>query len=423
MNIVGHICLDHKCLTLHWQDGNILIGLCPQLFAIQERRSVHTLDRKANAKALYSQLLTRFRERILDGSLPAGSRLPTELELAQQYDISRGTVRQAMSALVQEGLLERVQGRGTFVRQLLPHGAAAPLAEKRIGLVLHYMDGPLDLDILIGVENAAKSRGYQVSFAYAEENLKQQDRDIARLRADRVAGMIIFPVSDTTYDEAIWRLQADRVPFVLVDRYFPNLDTDYVVADNVGGGYRVTEHLLILGHRRIGFVYSRKGGLLTTSVRDRWQGYLKALEEYGCPYDETLVCQQASASDAERDPYDDLLSRNDRPSAIFAVNDAVALDVLRVAQRRGLRVPEDLALVGFDDLNYAAHLSPPLTTVAQPRMDLGLRAGNLLINRIEGQVGPPRHIELPTSLVVRESCGARLRVRAATLQETPAAQG
>ena len=365
--------------------------------------------------ALYTHLISYFRQRILDGSLAPGARLPTEFEIAQEHQISRGTVRQALHALVHEGLIERMQGRGTFVRQLpLPRSPAPapPAAERRIGLVLHYMDGPLDLDILIGVEHAAKSRGYQVSFAYAEESLEQQSRDISRLHEDRVAGLIIFPVSDIAYDESIWRLQADGVPFVLVDRYFPDLDCDYVLADNVGGGYRATEHLIILGHTRIGFVYSSKGSLLTTSVRDRWAGYRRALQEYGCPDDETLVYRQLPAPLASGDAYGDLLSRPDRPSAMFAVNDAVAVDLLRAAQRSGLRVPEDLALVGFDDLNYAAHLSPPLTTVAQPRMDLGLRAGNLLINRIEGQVGPPRHIELPTSLVVRESCGARLRVRA-----------
>ena len=364
--------------------------------------------------ARYAQLMNHFRERILDGSLPAGARLPTELELAAEHQISRGTVRQAMSALVNEGLLERVRGRGTFVRPLLPIASPAlRAAERRIGLVLAHSSGSqLDLDILIGVEHAAKSRGYQVSFAYAEESLEELDRDIDRLRADNIAGMIIFPVSDAAYDESIWRLAADRVPFVLVDRYFPDLDSDYVVADNHGGGYRATEHLLILGHRRVGFVYSGKGSLLTTSVRDRWQGYRRALLEYGQLYDEQLVFQWPDRSNADpAGASDHLLLREGGPTAIFAVNDAVALELLQAAQRVGLRVPEDLALVGFDDLSFAAHLSPPLTTVAQPRMDLGLRAGHLLINRIEGQGNLPRHIDLPTSLIIRESCGARLRVR------------
>src|SRR5262249_48399131 len=338
----------------------------------------------------------------------------TELDLAEEHQISRGTVRQAMSALVNEGLLERVRGRGTFVRPLPPAALPSPrAAERRIGLVLAHSSGSqLDLDILIGVEHAAKSRGYQVSFAYAEENLEELDRDIARLRADLVAGLIIFPVSDATYDESIWRLSADRIPFVLVDRYFSDLDSDYVVADNVGGGYRATEHLLILGHTRLGFVYASYASLLTTSVRDRWEGYRRALHEYGQPYDESLVFQWPAVSQSGApDIADQFLLRGDRPSALFAVNDAVALELLRTAQRVGLRVPEDLALVGFDDLNFAAHLSPPLTTVAQPRMDVGLRAGHLLLNRIEGHGGPPRHIELPTSLIDRESCGARQRVR------------
>jgi DNA-binding LacI/PurR family transcriptional regulator len=364
--------------------------------------------------ARYAQLISHFRERILDGSLPAGARLPTEMDLAEEHQISRGTVRQAMSVLVNEGLLERVRGRGTFVRPLPPAASlGSTTVGRRIGLVLAHSSGSqLDLDILIGVEHAAKSRGYQVSFAYAEENLDELDRDIARLRADLVAGMIIFPVSDATYDESIWRLAADKVPFVLVDRYFPDLDSDYVVADNIGGGYRATEHLLILGHTRIGFVYSSKGTLLTTSVRDRWEGYRKALHEYGQPYDETLVAQWSDdPSSNPRRALDQLLLREDRPSAIFAVNDEVALNLLRIAHLRSLRVPEDLALVGFDDLSFAAHLSPPLTTMSQPRLDLGLRAGHLLLNRIEGQGGRPRHIELPTNLIVRESCGARLRVR------------
>jgi GntR family transcriptional regulator of arabinose operon len=377
---------------------------------------VRTLDRKANAKALYSQLLAYFRQRILDGSLPPGARLPTELDLAKDYQISRGTVRQALNALVTEGLIERVQGRGTFVLQVPSPLAQPPQPpERRIGLVLNRLDGQLELDILIGVGHAARSRGYQVSFTYAEENLEQQDRDIARMREDHVAGLIIFPVSDVSYDESIWRLQANNIPFVLVDRYFPDLDSDYVVADNLGGAYRATEHLLILGHRRIGFVYGNESSLQTSSVRDRWMGYRKALEVYGLPYDETLVFQDCpEPQSSSRGPCDQLLSRTDRPSAIFAVNDFEALALLQAAQRRELRVPEDLALVGFDDLNFTAHLSPPLTTVAQPCLDLGLRAGNLLIDRIEGQTGAPKHIVLPTNLLVRESCGARVHVRGAT---------
>jgi GntR family transcriptional regulator, arabinose operon transcriptional repressor len=375
---------------------------------------VSGLDR-GHVVALYTQLIAHFRERILDGSLPAGSRLPGELELAQLHNVSRGTVRQAMTALVNEGLVERIQGRGTFVRSLAATsapGVQSRSGEKRIGLLLSYPSSELDLDILVGVEQAARSRGYQVSFAYTEESAEEQTRDIHWLLADHVLGLIIYPLSNLDYDESIWQLQADDIPFVLIDRYFPNLDTDYVISDNVGGGYRATEHLIILGHTRIGFLYSYTGSLLTTSVRDRHEGYRKALREYGLPYDESLILKVPQLpKDGLRNLHEELLRRADRPTAVFTSVQYEAVALMQSAQQMGMRIPDDLAVVGFDDTRLTSHVYPPLTTVAQPCQDIGLRATNLLINRIEGQVGAPQHIELPTSLIIRESCGARLHVR------------
>jgi DNA-binding LacI/PurR family transcriptional regulator len=167
-------------------------------------------------------------------------------------------------------------------------------------------------------------------------------------------------------------------------------------------------------------MYTSHGGLLTTSVRDRWEGYRKALKEYNLPYDETLIYHNAPVPVPEPpNMYDEIVTSPDRPSAIFAVNDSVALELLKAAQRYKLRVPEDLALVGFDDVSYAEHLTPPLTTIAQQRVEVGARAGNLLINRIEGQVvGPPKHIELPTNLIIRQSCGARLHISSVTADES-----
>ncbi|MBE3559632.1 MAG: GntR family transcriptional regulator [Ktedonobacteraceae bacterium] len=369
------------------------------------------------SRALYSQMIQEIRSRILSGDLAEGMRLPTELELARHYQASRGTVRQALGVLVNEGLLERIQGSGTFVRRLpaSQNHRQPSLTQQSIGLILSQAGDELNLDILLGVEQAVKPRGYQLSFAYVEEDARQMALDIARLRHS-TAGLIIFPLSDTPHDPSLAQLHQEQVPFVLVDRYIPTLDCDYVVSDNVGGGYRATEHLLILGHRRIGFVSSSRGGLLTTSVRDRWEGYRKALREYRQSYEESLVYHLVPTPVPEPpNVYDEIMTAPDRPTAFFAVNDAVALGLLQAAQRHGLRVPEDVALVGFDDVSYAAHLSIPLTTVAQQRTELGVRAGTLLINRIEGQiVGPPKHIELPTNLIIRQSCGARARFSGTT---------
>jgi DNA-binding LacI/PurR family transcriptional regulator len=369
--------------------------------------------------SLYAQILHFYRERILSGELPAGTQIPPEMEIAQQYQMSRGTVRQALNILVTEGLLERVQGRGTFVRPLshpsLPvHDKKFETSEgKNIGLILSGSnDDELSMDILVGVEQEAKSRGYHLNFAFAEDDARQLASAIARMRT-YTRGLIIFPLNDSVHDEAIAQLQQDQTPFVLIDRYLPSIESDYVGVDNVGGGYRATEHLITLGHIRIGFAYSNCGSFLTTSVHDRWDGYRNALKAYDLPYDDTLLLRDAPAPTTESpNTFDTYILQSERPSAIFAVNDFVALGLLLAAQRHQISIPEELAIIGFDDVSYAEHISPPLTTIAQPRKDIGRQAGNLLINRIEGQVvGPPRHLTLPTQLIVRESCGTRLRVK------------
>jgi GntR family transcriptional regulator, arabinose operon transcriptional repressor len=379
---------------------------------------MNNLNKGVEGVSFYAQLVAHYRDDILSGVLPVGSRLPTELELARQHQISRGTVRHALNILVNEGLLERTPGRGTYVRQWpLPSKIEPKPALKWIGLLLSQPVFQISLDILLGVEQTARARGYELSLTYTEESQVQQDRDIERLRGNDVTGIILLPLSNPVPGEQLKKLQRDNLPLVLVDRYIPELDTDYVVSDNIGGAYRATEHLIILGHHRIGFAYSNAANFQTTSVRDRWQGYRKALEHYNLGYDESLVFPDLPLPlSGVPNEYDRLILRADRPKAFFAVNDSVALGLLQAAQRNELPIPEELALVGFDDLSFAPYLTPPLTTVSQPRMEIGIRAANLLINRIEGQTGPYQHIELPTNLLVRASCGVRLHLGQAVFQ-------
>ncbi len=377
-------------------------------------------DKSESAEALHIQFLHHLRQRIQVKDYPVGARLPSEVALSEEYRISRGTVRQALDTLEREGLIERTHRRGTFVREVTPEiHVEESGVQKRIALVYASSNnaskslvGRIDLDLLIGIEQAAKSHNYQLSFVYSENTPQQLAFDIQRLRADNVSGMVIYPLGNTTHDESIWQLKAAGVPFVLIDRYYPGFEADYVGIDNHSGGYRATEHLLILGHRRIGFVYFGSEDLRTTSTRGRWEGYRQALQDYGVSYDERLVYPRINSTATEGlDDYEAFLAQLDRPDAIFASNDEIALKLMQLAQRQGLRIPDDLALVGFDDQPFATHVNPALTTVAQSFIDMGLRAGNLLISRINGQAGLIKHIELPTSLVVRDSCGARLRVQ------------
>jgi DNA-binding LacI/PurR family transcriptional regulator len=352
------------------------------------------------------------RAGIADGTFVAGAQIPTEHALVEQFGVSRGTVRHAMSTLVHEGLLERVRGRGTFVRSIaaLPLPLTAAKVEKRIGVILSHPGGEMELRTLVGIESAARERGYAVSFSYTDEDAQQQAYEIQRLRADRVAGLIIFPIRDIEDDTSIHDLRTDEVPFVLIDRYLPRVEADSVLTDNVGGGYIATEHLISLGHTRIGFVHSYAGTLATTSVRDRWLGYRQALDTHQLPYDPELVYQTTRFM-GNQDDFDEFFARQPLPTAVFAATDHVALGFMQAAYHHSLVIPNDLALIGFDNLGFTANVRPPLTTLAQNFPELGARASRLLMNRIESVDGPPRRIILPATLTIRDSCGTKLRAR------------
>lgn len=370
-----------------------------------------TIFDKESATSIYHQVAGLLRDQILSGELEPGAKLPPELELAEQYDLSRGTIRQAILLLVAEGLVERIQGKGTFVRRLEQGSSNGGV----IGITLPYAHDSLAIDILLGAESAAKSRGYSLLFSYTGENIQQEAIDIQRMRAEKAQGFIIFPSTNVTYDEAIWQLRKEGFPFVLVDRYFPGLTSDYVGVDNLGGAYRVTEHLINLGHRAIAFIGA--SDTQTTSVNDRFQGYKRALASHGLVFQEGWHCSfvgSAGNEDIEMNEIRKYLSRPETPRAIVAVNDYTAIKVVKSARSLGLRVPEDVAIVGFDDIQQASQLETPLTTVAQPRYEIGVRAAHLLIDRLKGIKTGLSQLILPTSLVVRESCGARMRLEHAS---------
>jgi DNA-binding LacI/PurR family transcriptional regulator len=349
--------------------------------------------------ALYTQLVQQLRAKIESGEWGPGARVPSEIEIAKQYGISRGTVRQAMVRLHSDGLLERAPGKGTYVAN------RAPVVNMLIGVVLPYERDMFALEILVGSEKAARQEGYHVIFSQTHDDLQIQRRDVQLMRDKGVAGLVIFPATDTPYDETIARLHAERFPVVLVDRYFPSIATDYVVVDNFDGGYQATRHLIELGHKRIGFL--TPGSLETTSIRDRFAGYRQALADHQLVYDEALfyLYQGLMKTDKRLATLRSILQREDRPSAFFAVTDLLALRLLEAAQLERLEVPDDLSIVGFDDIQQASLISVPLTTIAQPHIEIGIRAVEILIERIRGTLTAPAQIVLPTRLVVRLSSG------------------
>jgi LacI family transcriptional regulator len=218
------------------------------------------------------------------------------------------------------------------------------------------------------------------------------------LTAKQVDGILFVAAGVST--EHIRRLQDEQVPLVVVDREIPDVSVDEVLTDNVYGGEIVTRHLVNLGHRRIGCI---TGPSDVTPSADRVTGYRRALEEASLPFDEEIVLKGDFQYEGGYKAAGRLLTMDDPPTAIFACNDLMAVGVIRAAREMGRRVPADLSVAGFDDVRLASFTSPPLTTVAQPKYEMGGVAVKLLLERMEDRGQPPRHRLLETRLVVRRS--------------------
>jgi LacI family transcriptional regulator len=191
---------------------------------------------------------------------------------------------------------------------------------------------------------------------------------------------------------------------VLVDRTLPGVDTDAVVGDSVAGARRLVEHLISLGHRRIGLIVESDE---VSTARDRRRGYEEALAAAGIPVDAGLIVETAVDPEGGAEGMAELLELDQRPTAVFTVNNLVALGAIEAVREAGLEVPDDIALVCFDDIEYASRLYPFLTVLEQPAETFGTVATQLLLERIHGRGPARRHVVvLPGEFIVRKSCGA-----------------
>lgn len=272
-----------------------------------------------------------------------------------------------------------------------------------IGLILPDIQNPFFADLARGVEDLAQKHGYALFLGNSDENPDKERHYLEAMRAESVDGVIVPPISDT--DEAVASLTRARVPVVCVDRRLATVDADTVVVDNVRGAYKATDHLVRLGHQRIGFIEGRPE--ISTS-RERMQGYRQALEEHGLKVDPALIREGDSRQASGARLAGELLDIEDRPTALLVGNNLMTLGALEACHARAFTIPEQLAVVGYDDMPWALALNPPLTAVRQPGYEVGQRAMELLLERIREPGRSTTLVVLQPQLVVRRSCGAGL---------------
>jgi LacI family transcriptional regulator len=281
-----------------------------------------------------------------------------------------------------------------------PNGLARSLKLRQsfmVAVVIPDVTNPLFAGIFRGIEDVALQRGYNVILCNTDGSPERERSHLEALHARRVDGVIM--ASATLADRAVERLRQLRMPFALVNRYSDASDP-WVGSDDRAGGRVATEHLISLGHRRIGHL---AGPERISTARERRLGYLEALAAAGIPPDDSLVVEASFMEEPGARAMERLLDLPRPPSAVFAVNDMAAVGAHAAVLRRGLRIPEDISLVGYDDVPLAAQLDPPLTTVHVPPAEFGRGAAEILFEQLDSGAPSRRRIVFEPRLVVRES--------------------
>ena len=328
--------------------------------------------------------------------------MATIREVAESAGVSYATVSHVINntRLVSPETRERVLAAMDALNYR-PNALARSLRQGKtntLGLVLPDSANPFFAEISRSIEDEAFKKGYSVFLCNTELDTQRELFYVDVLSKKQVDGIVFVAAGDQA--DSLEFLVGRNMPVVMIDREVPSVEVDAVLTDNQLGGYLATRHLLELGHQRIACI---SGPSSITPSAERMIGYRKALEEAGLPYDEKLILRGDYHAQSGMEITHSILKMNPRPTAIFALNDLMALGALRAAAEDGCTVPGDLAVVGYDDLEIARFTNPPLTTIAQPKKEIGVKAIELLVDRISRKDRSPTRLVLPPELIVRRS--------------------
>ncbi|SKC83566.1 LacI family DNA-binding transcriptional regulator [Maledivibacter halophilus] len=282
-----------------------------------------------------------------------------------------------------------------------PNALARGLVTKKtktIGLIIPDISNPFFPDIARGVEDSANDYGYNVFLCNTDEDLHKESEYINALKEKYVDG-IIFTLASIPKYEHILDLIKSGIPVVMMDRFIESKDIKGVFLDNLEGGYIATKHLIDLGHRKIGCI---TGPLHTKTSIERYEGYQKALMDANITLDKSFVVESNYKMDGGMKAAEELL-REKKITSIFACNDLMAYGAYKVIKACEYKIPQDISIVGFDDILISQMLETQLTTIKQPTYDMGATAAKMLIDMIEGKKVRKKIVSFKPQLIIRQS--------------------
>jgi GntR family transcriptional regulator of arabinose operon len=346
----------------------------------------------------YSQLKEYLKEQIRQGEIVYGQQLASENILAKQFRMSRQTVRQALGDLENEGWIEREQGRGTFCiyREKAAKGNIAVLAT--------YISEYIFPTLIRGIEEILSTAGYTLILANTNNDKTKEAQCLENILHQDIAGMIIEPTKSSQMNVNIdyfREFEKRHIPYLMLHAFFNDLNPAYIMMDDYRGGYIATEYLIQLGHKNIAAIFKSDD----LQGINRQSGFLEAMNGYHISMNPEFLGNYQTEQQLIY-PYQftkTLLQKKSPPTAIFCYNDQIALKVMEAVRDQGLRIPDDISIIGYDDSSLAIASEVKLTTIKHPKAEMGHQAAKFMIDMVEGRVLKPRFIYQP-EIVIRNSC-------------------
>jgi LacI family transcriptional regulator len=329
----------------------------------------------------------------------------TLAEIAQLAEVSVSTVSRALSNSnypLKEETRQRILNLAEEMGYK-PNLVARSLQTNRshlVGVIVDRMQNPFSATTVQGIQDGLRNAGYSISIAYSNRDQSLAIQAINSFYSRQADGIVILNSWLHTYNDPILAMQ--NRPFVFVNRVFGVCMQNCVGPGDRYGARIATQHLVDLGHRRIGFINGTEDWI---EAQNRLSGYQDVLLSHGLPVDKALIRQGDWGVDSGYQAARELLALAERPTAIFAANDIMALGAIYAIQDAGLRIPGDIALIGYDDRDFAAWIRPALTTVRMPSFEMGQAAARLLLQQFAGEKLEDA-TQIPGQLIIRESCGA-----------------
>ncbi len=360
-----------------------------------------------NMAPLYRQIVEDIKSQIQDGKLKAGEQLSSHQALARQYDVSMITIKKALSQLTNEGVIFTRMGKGTYVAD---KPAFVDFSKHTtLGLVLGDLNSPFFSRIVESIEKEASRNGCNLMLSNSYEDIEKEENQIRHFMNIGISGLIIASMTRAYHaSQLIQQLHENDYPYVIVS-YMADEQINYVGTDHELGAYLATNHLINLGYKKIGYINSESGNILGELRR---KGYLRALEDNSQRTENEFVYRVRIGGgwNYYRSGFEigkQFAQSSNRPDALFAYNDLIALGFERGVQTGGLKVPNDVAIVGFDNIKRGLVAPVPLTTVHQPTDKIGFHAVKMILDKLESKSAPNRIILKP-ELVIRASCGSNM---------------